>query len=97
MSLPSSVSKVDIFSDNCDGQNKNIQTVAVYAHINKIQHTFLETRYTHMECDSMHAAIEHAKKYAKVHSIGQWEGILTMARQNNPHNVTRDSTQTSMI
>ena len=94
--LPTSVSKVDIFSDNCGGQNKNIQIVAVclYAvnsidHLTEIQHTFLETGHTHLECDSMHSAIEHAKKHVKVHSIDQWEGILTMARRKKPYKVTR--------
>ena len=95
-SLPTSISKVDMFSDNCGGQNKNIQIVAVclYAvnsidHLNEIQHTFLETGHTHLECDSMHSAIEHAKKHVKVHSIDQWEGILTMARRKKPYKVTR--------
>jgi len=89
--LPTTISKVDIFSDNCGRQNKNIQVVAVclYAvntidHLQEIQHTFLETSHTQMECDSMHSAIEHAKKLIKVHSIGQWVGILTMARRKKP-------------
>ena len=63
--LPTTVSKVDLFSDNCGGQNKNIQIVAIclYAvntidHLQEIQHTFLETGHTQMECDSMHSAIE---------------------------------------
>ena len=53
------------FSDNCGGQNKNIQIAAVclYAvknidHLDEIVHTFLETGHTMMECDSMHAAVE---------------------------------------
>ena len=82
MSLPPSVSKVDIFSDSCGGQNKNIQTVAVclyavnsIAHMNEIEYTFQETGPTHMEFDGMHATIEHGKKYAMVHSIGQWKGV----------------------
>ena len=94
--LPTSISKVDMFSDNCGGQNKNIQIVAVclYAvnsidHLTEIQHTFLETGHTHLECDSMHSAIEHAKKHVKVNSIDQWEGILTMARRKKPYKVTR--------
>ena len=96
MSLRPSVSKVHIFSDNCGEQNKNIQTVAVYlyavnsiAHINETQYTFQETAHTHMECDGLCATIEHAKKYTKVHSVGQWEGILTTARRNSRCNVTR--------
>ena len=94
--IPDSISKVDIFSDNCGGQNKNIQIVAacLYAvntidHLKEIQHTFLETGHTQMECDSMHSAIEHAKKHVKIHSIGQWEEILSMARRKNPYRVTR--------
>ena len=96
MALPDEVSKVDVFSDNCGGQNKNIQVVAacLYAvnnidHLVEITHTFLETGHTHMECDSMHAAIEHAKKNVKVHSMGQWEGILSMARRKKPYQVIK--------
>ena len=96
MSLPPSVSKVDIFSDNYGGQNKNIQTVAFclyavnsFALINEIPHTFLETVHTHVECYGMHATTEHAKKYAKIHSIGQWKEIVTTARRNSRCNVTR--------
>ena len=94
--LPPSVSKVDIFSDNCVEQNRNIQAVAVclytvnsIANLNEIQYTFLETGHTHMECDGMHATILHARKYAKVHGIGQWKGVLTMARRDSRCNVTR--------
>jgi len=95
-SLLTEVTKVDILSDNCGGQNKNIQIMAIcmYAvknidHLVEITHTFLETGHTHMECDSMHAAIEFAKKNVKVHSIGHWEGILSSARRNKPYEVYR--------
>ena len=65
--LPTSISKVGMFSDSCGGQNKNIQIVAVCLnavnsvnHLKEILHTFLETSHTHLECDSMHSVIEHA-------------------------------------
>ena len=68
---------------------RSLYAVNSFALTKKIQHTFLETGYTHMECDGVHATIEHAKKYAKVHSIGQWKGILTTARPNSRYNATR--------
>ena len=85
-------------------KNKNTQIVAVclyavnsIAHINEMQCTFRETGYTHMECDGMHATIEHAKKYAKVHSIGQWKWVLTTARRNSYAVLQDCSTRTCMI
>ena len=96
LSLPDHVRKIDILSDNCSGQNKNVQIIAMclYAieyikHLDVITHTFLETGHTHMECDSMHSAIESAQKNLKVHSMGQWESILSMARKKMPYKVQR--------
>ena len=93
-SLPEHVKKIDFFSDNCRGQNKNIQIAAVclYAvknidHLDEIVHTFLENGHTMMKCDSMHAAVEFAKRNMRVESMQQWETVLQLARRKNPYEV----------
>jgi len=95
-SLPSTVSRIDLFSDNCGGQNKNTQIMAMClyavnttANLKEIQHTFLKTGHTYPECDSMHAAIEYAKRHVKVHSMEHWEGVIGMARRKKPYEITR--------
>ena len=40
-----------------------------------------------MECDSMHAAIEHAKRKTNIYIPSQWDTIIHMARRNNPYMV----------
>lgn len=67
--LPLTVTDVSLFCDTCGGQNRNQQVAAVlmYAvkhlsHLNRLELKFLESGHSHMECDSMHSAIESAKK-----------------------------------
>ena len=40
-----------------------------------------------MECDSMHAAIEFAKKRTQINVPSQWDTVITMARRHNPQHV----------
>ena len=68
-SLPSTVKHVILYSDCCSGQNRNQYLAAGLHHTVKtspslqiLEQKFLESGHTQMECDSMHAAIEHAKK-----------------------------------
>ena len=66
------VHTVTMYSDSCGGQNRNIffstmllQTVSELKAKGKnltINHKFLEAGHTHMEADSIHAAIEKTEK-----------------------------------
>lgn len=38
-----------------------------------------------MECDSIHASIEHAKSLTKVHVPSQWETVTSLARRKQPY------------
>ena len=38
-----------------------------------------------MECDSMHAAIELAKKNARVYSQREWYNVIHMTRRHKPY------------
>ena len=53
--------------------------------IEVVDHKFLETGHTQMECDSMHSAIERAKRLTSVFVPSQWDTIVRMARRRNPY------------
>ena len=53
--------------------------------LEEITLNFLETGHTQMECDSMHAAIELAKKNVRVHSQREWYNVIHMARRHKPY------------
>lgn len=93
-SLPQHVNHVILYSDTCTGQNRNQYITYALRHaLNKIKHIkiidqkFLETGHTQMECDSMHSAIEYAKKRTNIYVPSQWDTIMQMARRKNPYTV----------
>ena len=55
--------------------------------IDIIDHKFLESGHTEMECDSMHSTIEFAKKNTEIYTPNQWTTVVRMARRKNPYNV----------
>ena len=86
-SLPST-----LYSDCCSGQNRNQYLAAGLHHTVKtsqclqiLEQKFLVSRHTQMECDSMHAAIEHAKKGTSIYHPDQWDTVVHMARRNKPY------------
>ena len=93
--LPSSIHEVSLFSDTCSGQNRNQQMAALMmwyiqrtSHdINIITHNFLESVHSMMEVDSMHAAIEHEKKYIDTFTMHDWRTIFMSSRRKNPYKV----------
>ena len=84
--LDEKVETVDLFSDACGGQNRNqfIAAVLLYAvHVTKLREmrlNFLESGHTHMECDSVHSAIEYSQKNLPVFSVNEWNNIIRSAR-----------------
>ncbi len=93
-SLDHTVEHVILYSDACPGQNRNqivatslLHSVSTLPNIKIIDHKFLESGHTHMECDSMHAAIEFAKSKTKICVPSQWDTIISMARRRNPYHV----------
>ena len=94
LSLSSNVEHVILYSDACTGQNRNqiiasalLHTVTHCPNIKIIDHKFLESGHTHMECDSIHAAIEFAKKKTQIFVPSQWDTVITMARRRDPYQV----------
>ena len=55
------------------------------SNIEIIDHKFLESGHTQMECDSMHSAIEFAKKKTEIYVPTQWATVIRMARRKNPY------------
>ena len=77
-SLPLNIEHVVLYSDACGGQNRNqiIATSLISAVSTMDSIAVIESGHTHMECDSMHSAIEFAKKQQH-HFIYQLSGILS--------------------
>jgi hypothetical protein len=84
--LPEAVKEVSLFSDTCGGQNRNQNIVAILLHavrttqIDIIEQKFLESGHSMMECDSMHSAIDSAKKHVSVYTMYDWINIFRGAR-----------------
>lgn len=86
--LPQHVKHVSFFSDTCGGQNRNQNVAAILLYfvqqgsnnIETIEHKFLESGHSMMECDSMHSAIESQKKYVSVYTMHDWLNIFRLAR-----------------
>lgn len=79
---------MSLFSDSCGGQNRN-QHVAVLllhvvlsTHLEVIEQKFFEPGHSHMECDSMHSAIESQKKNRAVYGMSGWMEIFQKARSD---------------
>lgn len=101
MGLPESITEISLISDTCGGQNRNQHISALLlfltqtTHLDVIEQKFLESGHSFMEVDSMHSAIEKAKRYVPVYSIIDWMNIMRTARSNRhrksaqPYNVTQ--------
>lgn len=90
--LPSNVKEISMFSDTCGGQNRNQHIAALLMHIVQeteievIEQKFLESGHSYMEVDSMHSAIERAKKFIPVYTMQDWISIFKVARSNRLRN-----------
>lgn len=84
--IPENATELSMFSDTCGGQNRNQQMAAalLYAvqntHLQIIEQKFLESGHSHMECDSMHAAIEYASKNREIFMLRDWIDVFRKAR-----------------
>lgn len=85
--LPTIITEISLFCNTCGGQNRNQQVAAILlyaveniAHLQKIEPKFLESGHSQMECDSMHFAIESAKKNRTAFQMSDWVEIFMSAR-----------------
>ena len=88
------ISEITYYSDKCRGQNRNqfvagayLYSMAKFPNLQKINHKFLESGHSQMECDSIHSTIETAKKKTSVFMPSQWNTVISLARRGKPYHV----------
>lgn len=92
-SLPQDVRHLILYSDTCGGQNRNKFVAAAlhyvvrhFDNIEVIDQKFLVSGHSHMECDSVHSAIEKAKKKLQIFIPEMWYPVIQGARSSsNPY------------
>lgn len=94
--LGDEVEEVTFYSDTCGGQNKNNIVAFMFLYIltqkptlKTINHKFLVSGHSHMECDTDHSVIERAKKRTnmKINHLNDWIQLVRTAKQKNPFHV----------
>jgi hypothetical protein len=89
--LPQTVEHLILYSDTCGGQNRNINfsSMCLYAvsvlHIKTIDHIYMESGHSQMECDSVHSTIEKAKKNVPVYAPMDYYTVIRGARHKQPY------------
>lgn len=94
--LPPNIKQVTFYSDTCGGQNKNNIVAMMFMfllHIHPtleiINHKFLISGHSHMECDSDHAVIERTKKktHLKINHLNDWIQLVRSCKLKNAFEV----------
>ena len=82
-----------LYSDTCGGQNRNsaFSTMCLHAvstlPLSTIDHKYMESGHSQMECDSVHAAVETARRKVPVYSPDGYYTLERVARKTNPYTV----------
>ncbi|KAE9544349.1 hypothetical protein AGLY_001528 [Aphis glycines] len=93
--LPTEVTNITLYSDSCGGQNRNhnIMALMIYiiqtTNIIQIEHKFMESGHSMMEVDSMHSAIENAKRNVPIYGAQDWLTIFQVARSTRNRNKSK--------
>lgn len=84
--LPNTIQSIIAFSDNAGGQNKNINIIKFWMHIvqttsiSRVDHKFLISGHSYMECDQDFGIIERAKsKHQYIFVPDDWTNIVAHA------------------
>lgn len=95
----SKVRKVNLYSDRCGGQNHNITMCMMLSFFIEecrkanremtIRHNFMVSGHSHMEVDSVHAAIERAKKHntMDIETPRDWAVFISQVKRKVPFHV----------
>lgn len=92
--LPDTVTEISLFSDTCSGQNRNQFISALFLYVVQntnlqiVEHNFMEKGHSYMEVDSMHSAIETARKNVKIYTMNDWLNVFRLARSRRGKNKT---------
>lgn len=96
MSIPSAITEMIYYSDRCGGQNLNKNIVYMFGYVTElfaergrdltIFHKFMRTGHSHMEVDSLHAAIEKTKKRSTIDIDvpHDWAILIASVRRSAP-------------
>lgn len=90
--IPNDVTEISLYSDTCSGQNRNQYIAALFlylvqnTHLLSIQHNFLEKGHSYMEVDSMHSAIESARKNVAIFTMNDLLNVFRLARSKRLRN-----------
>lgn len=92
--LCNNATKIIIFSDGCNYQNRSALLSNALLHLAVkyniiIESKYLEKGHTQMECDSMHANIERQLRQRDIHVPADYVDVCKKARKNpRPYKVT---------
>lgn len=95
--LPPEVTQVIMYSDTCTGQNRNSHIAAMCfsalqknPNLKSIDHKFMVSGHSHMECDTAHAMIEKKKKRTdmRIHHPWDWAQLIRTVGTKNKFLVT---------
>lgn len=87
------VKTLHIFSDNCSGQNKNVNLVLTclsYIHSTQfttIEHTFMVSGHSYLPCDRDFGNIEQYLKKREIFTSIHYAKLIKICRKNNPFEV----------
>src|SRR5688572_13423406 len=92
-----SIDQYPIMSSNFQNRNQHfasmcLQAVANSNHLECIDHIFMESGHSQMECDSVHSAIESAVKNRNIYAPSDYYQVVGMTRRSNPYTVQTLST-----
>lgn len=89
-------SEIVLYSDTCGGQNRNriictaiLSFLSKATSIKKVTQKFFESGHSHMECDSMHSAIEKSVENQEIELPSDYVRAMKVARKDGkPYAVT---------
>ena len=93
LSALSDVNRVVLYSDICGGQNRNAAFCSTRLHAVKtfpfsvIDHKYMKSGHSQMECDSVHAAVETARRKVPIYNPDGYYTLVRVARRNKPYHV----------
>ncbi len=91
--VPDTVNKLVIFSDNCSGQNKNINLSLLllrFVHSGRfsmVKQYFLISDHSFLPCDQDFGNIESALKGIQIYTTPHYVAFMKEARRDNPFTV----------
>lgn len=94
---------IDMFADNCPGQNRNQFVAYMLAFMNKrlgldkLAITFLEKGHTETENDSVHSVIERATRNTEIYTPEQWYAAVRGARKSKSPYTVKEMSVTEFI